>query len=230
MKPELRKRLVDSIEYLRKMDFFEDYSGLTSEEILNKILWGKIRYWISWWGEERRISHGEWDVRAINKRWRHYLKASDFEIDYLLILFDAKRVVLEEPETVPDDKIGVAMLNRLARISRGIFQPTNVSARWLTPYKSKWLIQEVSFDFKGKRHSIEIVLDRDWIEDMGLRELNKFIEDTGYQYYKLKEAFIELITVVVLKEEEAEKLKEERGWKFDEYYLAYRYISFLRGE
>jgi hypothetical protein len=37
MKPELRKRLIDSIEFLRKMGFFQDYSSLHSEEILEKI-------------------------------------------------------------------------------------------------------------------------------------------------------------------------------------------------
>ncbi len=35
--PKLRKRLVDSIEYLRKMGFFQNYSDLSSEEILKKI-------------------------------------------------------------------------------------------------------------------------------------------------------------------------------------------------
>lgn len=40
MNPELRKRFVDSLDYLRKMDFFKDYSNLTSEEILEKIFNG----------------------------------------------------------------------------------------------------------------------------------------------------------------------------------------------
>jgi len=30
MKPELRKRFIDSLGYLRKMGFFEDYSNLSS--------------------------------------------------------------------------------------------------------------------------------------------------------------------------------------------------------
>lgn len=33
---ELRKRFIDSVEYLKKMDFLEDYSILTAEEILEK--------------------------------------------------------------------------------------------------------------------------------------------------------------------------------------------------
>lgn len=65
IRPELRKRFVDSIECLRKMDFFQDYSGLSSEEILNKIFSGEINYkfyWLKWWREEggiwRRRSRG----------------------------------------------------------------------------------------------------------------------------------------------------------------------------
>ena len=207
---QLLKRFEGSIDYLRKMDFFQDYSNLSSEEILEKILRNEIGYPISWWGEEKGLLHGKEDVRDINRRWRHYMKASDFEIDYLVIHFDIKRVILEDPEAVIDAKMGMAMLKRLARISRGIFQPTNISSMRLTPEGSKWLVEEVSFDFKGKRHSIEIALRYDYIEDMGLKELNKLIEDTGYQYYQLEDEFIELITVVVLMEEEAEMLEKER--------------------
>lgn len=211
MDPELRKRFVDSIEYLRKMDFFQDYSNLSSEEILTKIIRDDIKYPISWWGEEKGLLHPGHIIIDIRERKRYWAKASDFEIDRELIRFDTKRVILEEVETNISDKMGIVILNRLARISRGVFQPTNVSSRWLTPEGSKWLIQEVSFDFKGKRHSIEIALKYDYIEDMGLEELNKVIEDTGYQYCQIEN---ELITVVVLTKEEAKKLEKERGWKF----------------
>lgn len=130
--PELRKRLIDSIEYLRKMDFFKDYSNISSEEILDKILGEEIKYSISWWGEEEGLLHSG-TVMDFYDRERYWTKASDFEIDRELIRFDSKRVILEEVETVIDAKMGIAILNRLARISRGVFQPTNVSSRWLTP-------------------------------------------------------------------------------------------------
>ncbi|MBO3753879.1 MAG: hypothetical protein FGF53_03255 [Candidatus Brockarchaeota archaeon] len=55
--PELKKRFVDSIEYLRKMDFFKDYSSLTSVEIFNKILNGEMDYGF-WWEEwEKKLPH-----------------------------------------------------------------------------------------------------------------------------------------------------------------------------
>ncbi|MGC8831671.1 MAG: hypothetical protein ACP5PQ_03730 [Thermoproteota archaeon] len=53
MDPGLRKRLIDSMEYLRKMDFFKDYSNLTSEEILEMIFNGEIDYSTQWFLEEK---------------------------------------------------------------------------------------------------------------------------------------------------------------------------------
>ncbi|MEM3466049.1 MAG: hypothetical protein QXU11_10690 [Thermoproteota archaeon] len=46
--PELKKRFIDSIDYLRKMDFFKDYSNLSSEEILERIFDGMISYPTRW--------------------------------------------------------------------------------------------------------------------------------------------------------------------------------------
>lgn len=221
--PKLRKRFVDSIDYLRKMDFFKDYSDLSSEEILERIFSGEINYPHSWWYEEPRvfsekpepILHGPSLLISIKDHQKYWMKASDFEIDRLLIPFDTKRVMKENAETSIDDNIGTALLKRLARISRGVFQPTNISSMWLTPKRSKWLVQEVSFDFKGKRHSIEIVLQYDYIEDMGLRELNELIEKTGYKYYQVEQDYI----IVVVLTKEAEKLEKERGWKFEYIFL-----------
>ncbi|MBO3842120.1 MAG: hypothetical protein FGF48_06865 [Candidatus Brockarchaeota archaeon] len=218
MNPKLKKRLVDSIEYLRKMDFFQDYSDLTSEEILNKIFNGEINYSHEWWEEREepksQIPHGILLKQSLVEYEKDWMKESDAEIDGAVMVFDTKRVMVEEAETIPDDEMGEAILERLARISRGVFQPTNINSRWLTPLQSKWSIQEISFDFKGKRHSIEIALMLDYIEDMGLRELNELIKDTGYQYYQVKRGDMAHIIVVVLTEEEANKLEKERDWSF----------------
>ena len=227
--PILRKRFVDSIEYLRKMDFFKDYSDLSSEEILERIFNGEINYAYSWWKEWREsILHSQEGKssfytplegvllkESLEEYEDDWMKSSDAEIDCNIISFDTKRAIEEKSETVVDDNLGVTMLKRLARISRGIFQPTNISWRWLTPDESKWSIQEVSFDFKGSRHAIQIVLKHDYIEDMGLAELNELIEDTGYKYYQVECKDIMRIIVVVLTKEEAEKLRKERGWEFE---------------
>ncbi len=222
MNPKLRKRFVDSIEYLRKMDFFRDYSNLTSEEVLERIFRNEIKYSSSWWFEEPRssplfeipepIPHGLHLLDSIERYWEYWMKKSDFEVDRSLIPFDVKRVMCEAVETWMDDNMGPAIIKRLARISRGVFQPTNVTSEWMTPPGDyKWSIQRVDFDFKGKRHKIQIVLQHDFLVDIGLEELNELIKDIGYQYYQIVDDYI---SVVVLTKEEAEKLKKERGWKF----------------
>ncbi|MEM3389003.1 MAG: hypothetical protein QW491_06270 [Thermoproteota archaeon] len=221
MNQKIKKRLVDSLDYLRRMNFFKDYSNLSSEEILERIFRNEINYACSWWFEEpnpsfseisKPIPHGFYLLETTEEDWRHWMKKSDFEIDRLLIPFDTKRVMVEDAETMISNDMGTAILKRLVRISRGIFQPTNVSNRWMFQERYKWKIQEVSFDFKGKRHCIQIVLCHDFLEDIGLRELNELIEDTGYQYYRVKDDYI---TVVILTKGEAEKLEKERGWKFE---------------
>ncbi len=195
------------------MGFFQDYSNSSSEEILEKILEGEIGYPLGWLCEKEGHlhPHGKYIIVDIYEHRGRWMKASDFEIDRELIPFDTKRVIVEDVETNIDSEMGTVILKRLARISRGVFQPTNISSRWLTPGGTKWSIQEVSFDFEGKRHAIEIALRYDYIEDMGLEQLNDIIEDTGYQYYQIEDGFI---MVVVLTKEEAERLKKERGWKF----------------
>ncbi|MBO3810215.1 MAG: hypothetical protein FGF50_11580 [Candidatus Brockarchaeota archaeon] len=212
--PELRKRFVDSLDYLRKMDFFQDYSHLSSEEILEGIFGGEIdyKYWWEEWEKKPARKRGVVAKRSIEEQESLWMKSSNAGIDYYIIPFDTKRVIREDPETGAFSKeMGIAILARLARISRSAFQPTNVSSRWMVDPEYKWSVQEVNFDFKGRRHSIQIVLQHDYFMDIGLKELNEIIEDTGYQYYLLA---TEDIIIVVLTKEEVEKLMRERGWNF----------------
>ncbi|MEM3660842.1 MAG: hypothetical protein QXU11_10680 [Thermoproteota archaeon] len=218
MRPELRKRFVDSIEYLRKMEFFQDYSYLSSEEILDRIFSGKINYVHCWWWEWKKKQVSLWGQilkESIERNEDLWMKSSDAEIDHWIIPFDTKRTVEEKLETIPDKEMGIVILNRLAKISRNVFQPMNISSEWLTPLGSKWSVQEVSFEFKGKRYSIEIVLRYDYIVDMGLRELNELIGDTGYKYYQIED---EDITVVVLTEEKLRSLERREDGASSTYF------------
>ncbi len=56
----------------------------------------------------------------------------------------------------------------------------------------------------------EILLDGDYFDSLGISEINKLIEDTGYQYYHI---FGEDIVIVMLTENEVNKLERERGWR-----------------
>lgn len=63
-----------------------------------------------------------------------WMRASDAKIDYRIIPFDVDRAIEEDPETMIWDGLGIAMLRRYARISRGTFKPRNVREE----RKEKW--------------------------------------------------------------------------------------------
>jgi hypothetical protein len=79
MNPVLKKRFIDSIEYLRKMGFFEDCANLTSNEIYRRV--------------SRKIRHRE-----------EYLNKSDAELDYNIACLDEKRV-FKVPETLKKGRV-----------------------------------------------------------------------------------------------------------------------------
>jgi hypothetical protein len=68
MKPELRRRPIGSIEYLRKMGFFQDHSSLSSEEMLKKIFYEETCYENAWWTGRDNGASGKvaWTVGAPN--------------------------------------------------------------------------------------------------------------------------------------------------------------------
>jgi len=80
------------------MGFFEDYSSLSSEEILEKIFNGEIDYEDAWWIDReirkspREPEHSEgrlliWSLREHENIW---LKSRDAEFDYWIAPFDIK--------------------------------------------------------------------------------------------------------------------------------------------
>ncbi|MBO3841107.1 MAG: hypothetical protein FGF48_01635 [Candidatus Brockarchaeota archaeon] len=214
---ELRKKFTDSIEYLRKMSFFQDYSELSSEEIFNEILKGEITY-AYWWEEwERRKPRLRGPLHHIMEGYEEELmKASDASIDYIIIPFDTKRTVTEDYETWLGKGLGITMLKRYAKISRGVFQPKDIEEECSFPnfdpeLGKEWFSYKVYFIFMNERHYTKIILWHDFFEDLGLKKINELIKDTGYQYYRIDH---ELVMVVVLTEEEAKKLMKERNWRF----------------
>jgi len=238
MEPELRKRFIDSIEYLRKMGFFQDYSNLTSEEILEKIFNGEIDYSKHWSdanlsNEELRrrrnnsklSSYGALLLKSIEEKKDLWLEKSDASIDYELVCFDTKRVMVEDAETDVVKGAGVGLIKRLAKISRGNFQPIILSEelneneenppeeKWWQD-KHMWSSFTVRFKYRGKKHDVKIFFYKDFLNDSFVWDINKIIMDTGYQYYAFLEATRSVeLALVMLTDEEAEKLKKERRWE-----------------
>ncbi|MBO3832876.1 MAG: hypothetical protein FGF51_05760 [Candidatus Brockarchaeota archaeon] len=188
----VRQRFIESIEYLRQLGFFEDYSNLTSEEIFEKIREGSIL--------------------LKNLREEDWAKESTYEIDSLLATYDRKRIWGRDIELGchPTSDEEVEFLKELAQISRGAFQPTDIEWR-----KEHYHGCGVYFTFNGKRHVVRFSYSHggDFLE-IGelLYQINEIIKDTGYSYYLLGGSG-QFAFVVVLSKEEKEKLVKERNWK-----------------
>lgn len=232
MNPEFRKRLINSMKFLKEMDFFKEYSNLSSEEILEKIFNGEIDYEAQWfveeWPEEMRRkvregrkTHGQTFKELLEEREDYWMKASDSEIDLELAFFDIKRAFIEHTETVIGKGIGRVSLEKLARISRGFFNPIYVGEEVLD-WKGKpppalkrarhstGCIFKVAFKFKGKDQLVEFYSDADYLYmDPAMEKINELIKDTGYQYYDLHDP--DYIVYAVFSSDEAEKLTR-RGW------------------
>ncbi|MBO3833227.1 MAG: hypothetical protein FGF51_07625 [Candidatus Brockarchaeota archaeon] len=243
MNPKLRRRFIDSIDYLRRMGFFEDYSNLSSEEILEKIFSGSINYSINYsirWidaekseeflekarkDRERGETWGQLLKKSLEERKEYWMKASDFKVDLRLSFFDTKRVFIERAETNVGEGMGMALMKKLAKISRGVFNPIDAREEWSEwrgeppPEVKKYFYRSyrhwskcgVFFKFRDEEHAADFYCGGDWLlAELAVKKINELIKDTGYQYYRLRDS--DDIVYTVLSENEAEKQKE-RGWK-----------------
>ncbi len=157
------------------------------------------------------------------------MKVSGYEVDVEVARFDIHRVFLEDPETVIRDGICEAIVEKLARVSRGFFSPTDVKGEMLDwmgeppPELKEELkgcispqgcIFKVDFKFRGKEYAAEFYSNADYLRmDSFVRKINDLIKDTGYQYYWPRYLHIEYLVYMVFSEDEARKLEKERGWK-----------------
>ncbi|MEM2416640.1 MAG: hypothetical protein QW755_05120, partial [Nitrososphaerota archaeon] len=168
------------------MDFFKEYSNLTSEEIFEKIK------------KENNLDLREW------------VRESTFEIDKYLAAEDRNRIWLQDTEIYPDKGVEIEFLNNLARISRGVFQPTYIRSEWSE--KDEYTRCRVYFNYMNKEDFIDFIWNIDWLyAGHAINKINEIIKNTGYQYYLINSRN-QTLWFTVLTNEEAKKLKE-RGWK-----------------
>ncbi|MEM1574371.1 MAG: hypothetical protein QW682_00330 [Nitrososphaerota archaeon] len=181
-----RKRFIDSIEFLRKMDFFKKYSNLTSEEIFEKI------------------------KKENNLDLRRWIRESTFEIDKYLAAENEDRIWIQDIEIDPNKGIEIEFLNELAKISRGIFQPKYIRSEWSE--KDEYTRCRVYFNYMNKEDFIDFIWDYDFLDiSHAINKINEMIKNTGYQYCKIHSED-QVMWLIVLTNEEIKKLKE-RGWK-----------------
>ncbi|MEM2921089.1 MAG: hypothetical protein QXF26_02090 [Candidatus Bathyarchaeia archaeon] len=203
----VRERFIESVKYLRKLGFFEEYSNLSSEEIFEKVK--ERASWVIPWKEE------EWK------------KKNDFNFDTLALTVDSRRnllLLVEWDDTFYPEQRCWETLERLSSISRGIFQPTDIEYEeikgWTNREKEKWPEKYevmVHFTFKSRRRTIKFPFSHEWLGvDEVLAQINRLIRDTGYQYYSYGGYYKgnggSFVGVIVLTKREVRKLTTERGW------------------
>lgn len=211
----VRERFVGSIEYLRKLGFFEDYSNLTSEEIFEKIRRGEMGR--EWFGYEE-IDEKKWREYIDKKLKQKEIRSEEALVDYVIVGYDAKRVFDEDVEVDPRQGIGIDQLNKLSGISRGVFKPTDIREEWgewkgedswRHPLEGKCC--KVYFNWRGEKYFVMLKFHRDFLLlHLTVDRINEIMRDTGYQYYYFP-GFTMEAPMVVLTEDEAKKLRE-RGW------------------
>ncbi|MEM3649048.1 MAG: hypothetical protein QW506_07805 [Thermoproteota archaeon] len=197
----VKERFVGSIEYLRKLGFFEDYANLTSEEIFKK------------------ISEMKTFLKNLDEEGHLWMGKSIFEIDRCIALFDNKRVWGVESEyyvTRPQPGVGLHFLNKLAGISRGVFQPIIIREECKTEKNAEGRPNSgycrVYFTFRGREEVVEFLWDwkNGWDFLPALQKLNQILKGTGYRYYRIYE--LGVYYFIVLRPWEVGKLKKERRW------------------
>ncbi len=103
----------------------------------------------------------------------------------------------------------VDTLKAFARISRGVFTPTDITETWET---EKGPVR-VEFAYKGERHCLQPKYRDDWLDAQVLFGLDRLIADSGYHFGFYDTGGTDLV-VVTLTPEEKRKIKRERGVAF----------------
>lgn len=201
-----RKRFIESVEYLRKMNFFEEYHNLTSEEIFEKL--------------NARMPPGYLESKEVEEEWK---KRSIFEADRYVAIHDNKRVWAKDVEIgVFYPGVCTEILKDVAAVSRGVFEPANIKEKFPAenPSKGLWEV-ETRFKLKDSRQIIRFYFCSDTLLVRPLIiKINKLIRNSGYQYYEILSCD-QVALLVVLTQEEARKLEGERDWKLwcDTFYI-----------
>ncbi len=152
-----------------------------------------------------------------------------------LLAFDKLRIWCKDSEA--DFKAGdywyVRTLLDWSRISRGCFQPQNLSEVWLPPRTPGSVSPalpdepiEVSFVLGDKQWSFELLERGGWLDYRLIKRANEAIGQTGFQFASVEPDGDQRVYICCLTRVEIQKLKTERGWKFhEEFFCAQRRVQ-----
>lgn len=204
---------LEAVHFYRPLGFFEDAVDLSDEELAATL---EARY-AEAMGPVAGPLVGPEPKQARPGDWENAIPA-EAHPEVNLLALDPSRVWWQdlEMEYLRDDGQFVRLIEAWANISRGAFNPTGVREIW--PEGEPMYIE---FEWDGDIHRITPWAEEDqpdhdgfgWTDLEILNGLNELLGPTGYAYH-LHDPFDQTGFVVVLTEEEAEILQNERGWVF----------------
>ena len=201
-----REWLVESAQYYRQLNFFEEYSHLSDDELADQLI--LLREQETGGMCELFHNRDDWVIVELDKK-RALSAATD-------ILY------AEEPPGY-DFQGYVTTLQNLAAISRSIFLPQGITEASIGSIESisrsiflpqditEASIGSIEFILNDKRYTL--VPDGPPDDTLILAgQINPMVLETGYQFeqWDLSPGVI----LVVLNSEEKRRLAEEKGWRF----------------
>lgn len=169
--------LLPVIRYYRELGFFSQYAGRADVAIRDELL------------TEMKAELGTTTI-------------PEDQIDAYVLSFDDTRVRWQSPECANRYKHA---LEEWAEISRGLFQPVDISQRWATVNGRP----VVTFTHDGRRHTVEMDGGRGTMEIQLLEYVNSLISHTDLRFRNLRPD--PEMCIVLLADDEAERIGRDRG-------------------
>lgn len=200
--------VLETIKFYRPMDFFNEYSGLTDEQLADSLIAHNAQSdgqdYLQMYFEakdEAAQEHEEWEIVG-----------PEAIADMVLVSGDNNRVWWNDGETdiFPEGKIYITFLQECSRISRGSFLIENIEEQW-----QQGKLESVDFDWKDERWQIFPSDMYGWIDFEILQQINALIRESGYQIFT-HWVGDQTTFIVVLTAEEKQKFESERNWSFNE--------------
>jgi hypothetical protein len=129
-----------------------------------------------------------------------------------LIALDDDRIWWGDSECIYHDNAYTELLDQWARISRGAFNPSNITEVW-----DEGPAVSLSFNLEGASHSLQPDFNLDYIDEKIIPKINQLISQTGFEFYVLDEPRDQTMVILCLTEEERHKLEGDLGLTFNDF-------------
>jgi hypothetical protein len=130
---------------------------------------------------------------------------------WMLLLGDVDRAYYGDTEMVESNGDAYAgFIADLARISRGAFQPAEITETWDPTGASV----TVSYRLDGGRVELTPRVQGDWLDPSVIGTVNTAIADTGLQFEAPDFGFGQDFLLVALRASEKQGLARDLGWRF----------------